>query len=271
MKTTPRVHNGRFSIKRRYASAVSEALSLGADLISTVFTGTQDLAHDRMNIVQATLPTPLKVLDFKLSSEDAAAAFEQGEIAAKTLILKAFTAEEIYNAACRNIAEEVKSFLERLSLSVRKSGDLVRVAMAFQASEGGPALVLPYSYGFEGKSDWNMPIPITGSVCGEAWKMQSALVNMNSTKINSSLVHYPHIRSRLDKNIQWILSVPIIRRGTGATAFVINIDSNTKLKDYAATSPSASDEVLRVLEEIAGMATLVGEATLESIDEFNAG
>ena len=251
-----------------YKTCITQSMKIGSDVIDTIFTGTQDLAHEKMNIIHATLPTPLRTLNFELTLKDVQYAHEQGRKKAEKLILKAFEAENVYNETCKMIADLVRNNLNKLELATRKSGTFVRVAMAFQASKGSPLLNLPYGHGFEDRPDWQMSIPLNATVSGSAWTTQKNTFDCDAKAIRNTLSSFPHIKSRIDQNIQWILAIPIINPETSETAFVINVDSNSKLNEYMQTSEKQKNEAYIAIQEIISEVTLIGNAILETINEF---
>lgn len=236
----------------------------------TLLSGAQDLAHNGIDVTSAELPTTLRLLDFDIGYPTLKTAHQQGRLFAEKLE-KSFTIEDILVGSCQAIATDIEAALDNLSIPSRRRGEKVRVAIAHRTRDGSSTIRLKYWHGFDNVTDSGITLPLHASICGQAWTERKIKLELDSKKIAESLSEFRHISNRIDKDIQWILSVPIIDKNTQETRYVINIDSNTKILDNVSKDQASLRNVLEVLRHASTTARLMGEAMLQSIDSVDRG
>lgn len=238
------------------------------NIVDTLFRGAQDLAHNNMDVVAADLPTSLRILDFDLNYNNMGKAYAQGQAFANKLVTQSFDAEDEHNRSCKLIADYVENSLNQISFLKRREGGLVRVAVAYVPFEGSSAIRIKYGHGFESSSDRDVLLPLDSSICGKAWMSQQVIFEPRQSQIKSDLVNYRHISSRIDKDLQWILSIPILDKNRIKTRFVINIDSNTKILDSIRQNPSIAEDIPNMLRNFVDFSTFIGSQMLDTLDSI---
>lgn len=242
-------------------------------VFATFFTGTQALSYSRLDVLDVPLKTPLDTLDFDVGMKTLVLAYDAG-LAAATTIDAELTIDRAYRDGCRALVSTAGRLLCAETSTSSVASEAVRVSVATMSSDSSKTLTLRYCFGFDEAPDQFISMPIAHSVCGDAWLSKEVKFSPNLLEFRNHAPQFDHIFGRIDKEIKWILSIPIMKHERNEVLFVFNVDGKRYAPEGVVASNGLDLSTENAIFNIAREARRIGDGiakTVKSVSEMRRG
>jgi NTE family protein len=231
---------------KHWASAMIGAVVNGAQELDTRAAG---------KIVNLSLPTSLKMLDFHVDEERV-----YKEVKSPVSAIKDKLIEELHDAplALRNAAHDIRNLVDMLlekykgSLHSGLKSHRLRVAIAVQRGNSMVTLSTVAFSGYErADEDFEITMPMEGLFAGEAWrKRNSSFDSRTEPKGKAPFSAKVHANGKIWNDLEWVFCKPLItkpKEGRKLRPCVVIVDSDIPL---SYKQPGGDAELTLFLKDI---------------------